>query len=262
MGDFKLQSTIPVIERSLALFKPHHLELRNRIIKVFLAILVCSVVAYIFAEDIAKLFISPLFDSNPMVYRLVYTNLPEAFISYIKLALLVGLAASFPVTLFQTWMFVSPGLTKKEKRLAITVVFWATLLFSAGVCFSFFAVLPKMLEYFMSYASDSLEPMPKLGMYLTFVGRTLLAFGLSFQIPFLMVMAGKGNLVSAKYFREKRIYFYGAIVVLSFLLSGGDFMATILLAIPLFGLYEAGIFLSSLFNRTKKKKNNETAQED
>jgi sec-independent protein translocase protein TatC len=106
-----------------------------------------------------------------------------------------------------------------------------------------------MLSYFMSYANEGLEPLPKLSMYLTFVARTILAFGISFQIPFLMVMAGKANFVQAAYFRRKRTYFYVAIMVLSFLLTTGDFVATILMAFPLFLLYEAGIFLSALFNR-------------
>ena len=121
-----------------------------------------------------------------------------------------------------------------------------------GGAFAFFAVIPQMLIYFMSYASEGLEPLPKLGKYLTFVARTILAFGLSFQIPFLMVMAGKGGLVQAAYFKKKRMYFYIAIIVLSFLLTAGDFMATALLAIPLFFLYEAGIFLSLLFNSKKQ----------
>jgi sec-independent protein translocase protein TatC len=249
MVKHNLQSTIPVIERSLEFFRPHHLELRKRLIIVFLTIIVCTAVAYIFAERIAALFISPLFAASPLVYKLVYTNLPEAFLAYIKLAFLVGIIVSMPVALYQFWIFVAPGLRKNEKKLAVTIVFWATFLFSGGACFAFFVVLPKMLVYFMSYANEGLEPLPKLGQYLTFVARTILAFGISFQIPFLMVMAGKANFLQAAYFRRKRIYFYMAIVVLSFLLTAGDFMATALMAVPLFLLYEAGIFLSALFNR-------------
>jgi sec-independent protein translocase protein TatC len=252
MARHQLQSTIPVIERSLEFFRPHHLELRRRLITVFVSVIACTGVAYIFAEQIAALFISPLFAASPLVYKLVYTNLPEAFLAYIKLALLIGIIASMPVTLYQLWIFVAPGLRKNEKKLAVTIVFWGTLLFSGGACFAFFVVLPKMLVYFMSYAGDGLEPLPKLGLYLTFVARTILAFGLSFQIPFLMVMAGKANFVQAAYFRRKRVYFYAAIIVLSFLLTAGDFMATILMAFPLFLLYEAGIFLSALFNRKNR----------
>jgi len=253
MSEYNLQKTIPALERSLAFFRPHHLELRNRLIKMMAAIVICSVVAYIFIEQIAELFISPLMAANPLVYKLVYTNLPEAFVTYIKLAVIIGLLASFPIILYQLWLFVSPGLRKDEKKLAVTVVFWSTLLFGGGGAFAFFAVLPKLLIYFTSYANEGLEPLPKLGLYLTFVARMILTFGLSFQIPFLMVMAGKANLVTAAYFRSKRMYFYLAIVVLSFLLAAGDFMATALLALPLFLLYEIGIFLSALFNRKKRE---------
>lgn len=252
MANYNLEKTIPALERSLAFFRPHHLELRKRLIVVCVSIITCTVIAYIFAEQIASLCITPLFNASPLVYRLVYTNLPEAFLAYIKLALLVGIICSMPIVIYQLWSFVAPGLRENEKKLAVTVVFWSTLLFMVGGAFAFFAVIPQMLIYFMSYASEGLEPLPKLGKYLTFVARTILAFGLSFQIPFLMVMAGKGGLVQAAYFKKKRMYFYIAIIVLSFLLTAGDFMATALLAIPLFFLYEAGIFLSLLFNSKKQ----------
>ncbi len=241
-----------MLERSIELFRPHHQELRTRLVRIFISIIACTGIAYIFSKHIAGFFIAPLFKASPLMHKLVYTNLPEAFLSYIKLSLLVGFLSSFPIILYQIWAFVAPGLRTDEKKLAVIVVFWGTLLFTGGGCFALFGVLPKMLTYFMSYAHENLEPLPKLGKYLTFVARTILAFGLAFQIPFLMVMAGKANIVEAKYFKTKRIYFYCAIVVLSFLLTAGDFMATALLAIPLFALYESGILLIQLF--TKKKK--------
>lgn len=236
-----------MLERMIQVFRPHHQELRERLVRIFLSITVCTVAAYFFSKEIAAYFIAPLYEATPHMDKLVYTNLTEAFISYLKLSLLIGLLASFPVILYQCWSFISPGLTKKERRLAATVVFWGTLLFCLGAFFAVFGVLPRMLHYFMSYASESLEPLPRLGKYLTFIARTLLAFGLAFQIPFLMVMAGRGNIVSHTYFSTKRIYFYGAIAVLSFLLSAGDIMATILLTFPLIGLYEIGIVLMKLF---------------
>jgi sec-independent protein translocase protein TatC len=240
---------VSLIVRSLEQFRPHHEELRQRLIRVFVALVLCSGIAYVFSENIARFFMEPLFDASPYLDHLVYTNLPEAFLSYLKLSLLVGIVFSFPFTLFQIWMFIAPGLRSNEKKFAVTVVFWATLLFGAGAVFSLFGVLPRMLLYFMSYAGDHLEPLPKFGKYLTFVARTVLAFGLSFEIPFLMVMAGKAGFVKAEYFRSKRLYFYAAIVFMAFLLTAGDFMATGLLAIPLFFLYEAGIFLTALFGK-------------
>jgi len=236
-----------MLERNLAFFKPHHQELRQRLVKIFLGIALCSGVTYIFSQELTKHFIAPLFSASPLVSKMVYTHLPEAFFSYLKLSLLVGIFVSYPFTLFQMWMFVAPGLKKNEKRFGMLVVFWATLLFVGGGVFAFFIVLPKMLNYFMSYAGPNLEPLPKFGKYLTFVARTILAFGLSFEIPFLMVMATKARFIDPNRFRDKRIYFYIAIFILAFLLTAGDIMGCILLAIPLFGLYEAGILLTKIF---------------
>jgi len=243
-----------MFERSLAFFRPHHQELRQRLVKIFIGIVLCSATAYIFSKELAKHFIAPLFAASPLVSQMVYTNLPEAFFSYLKLSLLVGIGTSYPYTLFQLWMFTAPGLKKTEKKFGMLVVFWGTLLFLCGSTFAFFIVLPKMLSYFLSYAGPNLEPLPKFGKYLTFVARTILTFGLAFEIPFLMVMAGKANFIQANRFREKRLYFYIAILVLAFLLTAGDIMGCALLAIPLFGLYEAGILLTVIF-ATKKDKN-------
>jgi sec-independent protein translocase protein TatC len=240
-----------MFERSLEFFRPHHLDLRKRIIRIFLSIIVSTAAAYTFSERIAAFFITPLLQSSPLVHKLVYTNLPEAFVSYLKLSLLIGLLVSFPVILYQAWIFVSPGLRSDEKKLAVIVVFWASLLFTGGGAFAFFIVIPRMLSYFMSYAGPNLEPLPQFGMYLTFIARTILAFGIAFQIPFLMVMAGKAGLVQALYFKRKRLYFYGVIVVLAFLLTAGDFIATGLLSIPLFALYEAGIFLTTFLGKKR-----------
>jgi len=236
-----------MLERTIQVFRPHHQELRVRLVRIFLSIILCTGVAYLFSEQIAGFFIAPLYEATPLMKKLVYTNLPEAFVAYIKLSLLVGVLASFPVILYQGWSFISPGLKKNEKNLAVTVVFWGSLLFALGAFFAVFGIMPAMLTYFMSYASDSLEPLPRLGLYLTFVARTILAFGLAFQIPFLMVMTGRANIITPIYFSSKRIYFYGGITVLSFLLSGGDLMATVLLTIPLILLYEIGIVLMKLF---------------
>ncbi len=241
---------------ALEYFRPHHQELRTRLIRSFVAITLCSVVAYLFIDQIAALCTQPLFLADPALKTLVYTKLTEAFISYIKLALLVGILTSFPYLLYQAWMFVAPGLLDHEKRIARLIIFWATGLFAAGALFSFFIVLPRMLTFFMGYAGTNIAPMPKLGLYLTFVARMVLAFAIAFEIPFLMVMASSTNLVSHNHFRAKRKYFYIAIIVLSFLLTGGDITATVLLSLPLFGLYESGIIAGLVFGGNKKDEDN------
>lgn len=228
-------------------FRPHHEELRKRLILSFAAIAVCSGTAWLFADQLAAFCTRPLFLAAPNLHKLVYTKLTDPFIAYLKLALLAGIAASFPFLLYQAWMFISPGLLAHERKLVRRIIFWSAGLFTAGALFSFFIVLPRTLAFFMSYAGENLLPMPKLSLYLTFVGRLVLAFAVAFEIPFLMVMTASAGLVRRNHFRAKRRYFYIAIVVLAFLLAAGDITAAVLLAFPLFGLYEAGILADRMF---------------
>ncbi|NOR10680.1 MAG: twin-arginine translocase subunit TatC [Desulfovibrionaceae bacterium] len=234
-------------------FSLHLRELRRRVSVSFAAVFLAAAVAYFFSRPLSQLFMVPLFNASPELTRLVYTNLTEAFISYLKISVLVGLIASFPVILYQSWMFVAPGLHKNEKKLVLTIVFWATFLFVFGVCFAYFAVMPRALTFLMSFAGENLEALPKLDSYLTFIVRTSLAFGLSFEIPFLMVAAGKTGLVAQDYFIRQRVYFYLAILVLAFLLTAGDLFSAMLLAIPLLGLYELGIVVMRIFLWRKVK---------
>ncbi|GAB4342444.1 MAG: twin-arginine translocase subunit TatC [Desulfobulbaceae bacterium] len=234
-------------------FAPHHEELRKRLIRSILAVVLASVSSYLFIDEIVGVCMRPLVTAYPDLHKLVYTKLTEAFITYLKLSLVVGIFVSFPVLLYQAWMFVSPGLLDHERLLARRVVFWSGFLFAGGACFAYFIALPRILTFFMSYAGPNLTPMPRLGLYLTFVARMTLTFGIAFQIPFLMFMADRAGLIGSGYFREKRLYFYMAIIVLAFLLTAGEFMATALLSFPLFGLYESGIFLSRIFGGKKKK---------
>lgn len=238
---------------ALDLFRPHHQELRTRLLKSFAAIAVCTALAYLFIDDLAAFCTSPLFRADPTLKKLVYTKLTDAFVSYIKLSLLFGIMVSFPYLLYQIWMFITPGLLEDERVLARRIIFWSTGLFASGALFSFFIVLPRTLVFFMSYAGDNLEPMPKIGLYLTFVARMVLAFAISFEIPFLMVMSTAAGLVTGDHFKAKRKYFYIAIVVLSFLLTAGEVTATVLLAAPLFGLYEAGIIAGRIFIKKSEK---------
>ena len=203
---------------------------------------------------------TPLFSSQSEVVNLVYTNLTEAFITYLKLSLLIGITFSIPVLIYELWMFIAPGLHSNERKTVLTVVFWATLLFTAGACFAFFIVLPQVLHFFMGFSNPKLTALPKLGGYITFVARTSLGFGLAFEIPFLMVAAAKIGWVSQDYFSTRRKFFYPAILALSILLAAGDIMAAILLCMPLLALHEAGILIIRLF--TRKPENDASLSND
>lgn len=224
-----------------AAFRPHYAELRTRLIRGLIAVALATVLAYACKDTLAAWCLHPLHAAHPLTDKLVYTSLPEAFLSYLKLALLAGLILSFPYLLHQVWLFVAPALMTREKHLGLQVLLCGTLLFAAGALFAFFVVLPQILHYFMAYAGSNLVPMLKFGAYLTFVARMVLAFALAFEIPFLMVMAVRTGLVGRTHFQDKRRRFYLAIAVLAFLLSAGELTATVLLSLPLVALYEAGI---------------------
>ena len=238
---------------ALEQFRPHHQELKTRLIRSFAAIALVTAVAYLFKDTLAGLCMQPLQQAYPALDKLVYTKLTEAFLSYLKLAFLVGLIGALPYILYQIWLFAAPGLLDKEKRLVRTILAWATALFTSGALFAYFVALPRILHFFMSYAGPSLQPRLKLGLYLTFTARMLLTFGLAFEIPFLMVMATRTRLVKAGHFTAKRMYFYIAILVVSFLLTTGEITATVLLSLPLFLLYEAGIIACRVFAARKTK---------
>lgn len=235
---------------ALEQFRPHHQELKQRLLRCVLVLVLTSTVAYLCKDQLAAWCIEPLYRAYPQLTKLVYTKLTEAFLSYLKLSLLAGLIVSLPFMLYQLWLFVAPGLTEKEKRAIRTILAWATVLFSGGALFAYFVALPRMLHFFMSYAGPTLIPKLKLGLYLSFTARMVLAFGLAFEIPFLMVMASRTGLIKASYFRSKRLAFSLAIIVLAFLLTSGDPTATVLVALPLFALYEAGILACRVFGGT------------
>ncbi len=228
-------------------FSSHLQELRQRLIISAIALMVCTGIAYFFAKPISEFFMIPLFKAYPDLATLVYTNLTEAFFSYLKLAILIGIITCFPILTYQTWMYIAPALHKNEKKTVLAVVFFSSALFIGGVAFAYLVVLPEILTFLMGFTRDNLTPMPKFGAYLTFVARTSLTFGLAFEIPFLMVATSKTGLVKAEYFYKKRLYFYLVILILSFLLTAGDPFSAILLTMPLCLLYEMGIFITKLF---------------
>lgn len=230
-------------------FRDHLQELRRRAMISCGAVLLFSGLAYAFAEPLTALLLKPIFRALPDLKGLVYTNLPEAFVAYLKVSVLAGLAAALPVICYEVWRFVSPGLKSDERRLALFVSFWAGLLFAGGALFAYLVVLPEMLSFMLGLAGERLQAMPKLDAYLAFVARTVLAFGLAFEIPFLMVAAGRTGLVSRRYFHQKRWFSYAGIGVLAFLLVGGDPLGALLLAGPLALLYEVGVLLTALTGR-------------
>jgi len=227
----------------------HANELKTRLTWCLLILLGAAVVCYFFAETIAAALFAPVFASQPLVAKLVYTKLTEAFVAYLKMSFLAGFLVTFPVLLYHFWRFVAPGLDAKEKKIAASVVGWGTFLFFAGALFSYFVVIPRLLTFLMGFAGPDITPLPRLDSYLGFMLRTILAFGLAFQIPFLMVMARRVGIVSKEYFATNRKLFYIGLLILAFLLSAGEIAGSLIIALPLAGLYESGLLLGKLLGK-------------
>ncbi|MDF1615182.1 twin-arginine translocase subunit TatC [Desulfurivibrio dismutans] len=228
-------------------FTPHLRELRRRLLTVIGAVVLASAGVYWFVEDLVRHLSGPLVRIDPELSRLVYTALPEALLSYLKLSLLLGVILALPVAVYQLWMFVAPGLHRREKVTAIKVASWGVLLFAGGALFAYLVVLPQMLSFLLWFATEQIHPHLKLAPYLNFVVRSSIAFGLAFELPFLMVMATRLELVASDYFVRYRTYSYIGMIVIALLLVAGDPVAAFMLAVPLCLLYEAGILIGKIF---------------
>ncbi len=228
-------------------FTPHLRELRRRVLTVIAAMVLGTGGVYWFVEDLVRYLSAPLTRIDPELSRLVYTALPEALVSYLKLSLLLGVIIALPVAVYHLWMFVAPGLHRREKVVAVKVASWGFLLFAGGALFAYFVVLPQMLHFLLWFATEQIHPHLKLAPYLNFVVRNSFAFGLGFELPFLMVMATRLGLVTSDYFVRYRVYSYLGILVIALLLVAGDPVAAFMVTVPLCLLYEAGILIGKIF---------------
>ncbi|MCX5857117.1 MAG: twin-arginine translocase subunit TatC, partial [Deltaproteobacteria bacterium] len=171
----------------------HLEELKKRLVRSLIAIGVGFGVCYYFKDALFKIMTKPLMDVMPKNSYMIYTSLPEAFFTYMKIAFFASLFLTAPFTLYQIWKFISPGLFPREKKYVVPFVLTSTLLFVGGVVFAYFLALPPAFGFFVEFSSDSLRPMFTMREYLSFALKLLLAFGVSFELPvFIFFMAKLG----------------------------------------------------------------------
>jgi len=218
-------------------FLGHLEELRHRLIKSIASVLLLSIVFYFFSERVIDYLTIPV----SVTY---FTSPTEAFSIRIKLSLILGLMASIPLVLYQIWKFVVPGLTKKEVKYVFPVVFFSSLFFLGGASFCYFLVLPLGIKFLLGFQTERLLPLIKIGDYVSFVAWMVLAFGLVFQLPILTFFLGKIGLVSSLTLRKGRKYaFLGILILAAVLTPSPDVFSQLLLAIPLYVLYEVSIIV-------------------
>jgi len=239
-------------------FTDHLEELRERIIKSFIAVAIGFVVCYGFKEKLFEIITLPLMSVMEKGDQLIFTGLPEAFFTYLKVAFLAGMILAGPVIIYQFWMFVAPGLYKNERRIMVPIVVLSTFFFIGGALFGYFIVFPWGFKFFLSFASESIKALPSMKEYLSFATKLLLAFGLVFELPIVITFLARLGLVTVPFLRQNRKYAVLLFFVGAAMITPPDVVTQIMMAFPLMLLYEISIWGAIMFGQ----KEIDTAEEE
>lgn len=242
-------------------FTDHLDELRKRLITCFIAVGVGFVVAYGFKDKLFEILTRPLVAVMNSGDTMIFTGLPEAFFTYLKVAFLTGIGLAAPVILYQFWMFVAPGLYEKERRLMIPIVLLSTVFFLGGALFGYFFVFPFGFKFFMSFATETIRPMPSMREYLGFASKMLLAFGLIFELPLVISVMARLGLVSVDFLKKNRKYAILIFFIVSAILTPPDVVTQVMMALPLMLLYEISIIGAKIFRKKDNAPDAETGDE-
>jgi sec-independent protein translocase protein TatC len=232
-------------------FTAHLEELRKRLIVCFIAIGVGFLISFGFKEEIFNILVLPLIHAMKEGETLIFTGLPEAFFTYLKVAFLAGIMVASPVILYEFWMFVAPGLYKKERRMLAPVVLLSTFFFVGGSLFGYFVVFPWGFKFFLGFATETIRPLPSMKEYFSFAAKLLLAFGLIFELPLVLTFLARLGIVSVDFLKKKRKYAYLLAFVVGAVLTPPDVITQIMMAIPLICLYELSILGARIFGKKK-----------
>ena len=235
-------------------FTGHLEELRRRLIVCFSAVGIGFVLSYGFKEKLFQILTRPLISVMKTGDKLIFTGLPEAFFTYLKVAFLSGIILATPIIFYEFWMFVAPGLYNKEKRLMFPIVFLSTLFFVGGSFFGYFIVFPYGFKFFLGFASETIQPLPSMREYLSFASKLLLAFGLVFELPLVITFLAKLGMVSVSFLKKNRKYALLLFFVGAAILTPPDVVTQVMMALPLMVLYEISIVGARIFGKKPSEK--------
>lgn len=221
-------------------FTAHLEELRRRLIYCVIALALSFFVCYGASDYIASALFYPIRGALPPGSTMVFTSLTEGFMTYLKISFWAAVIMSTPIFLYQLWAFAAPGLYEKEKRYILTFISWAIALFIAGAAFGYWAIMPFVLSITLGFANQGLQAMPRLQDYMIFTLKTMLGFGLAFEIPFLMTFAVRLGIVPADYFKRHRKACYLGLYIFAVILAPTDIFSQLMILAPLACLFEIG----------------------
>ena len=228
----------------------HLIELRSRLIRSGIAIIIALFVTMPFGEDIFEFLCAPAVGKFPAGGGgFVYTQVAEEFMTYLKVGIFGAFLLALPWVAYQAWGFIAPGLYKKERRYVLPFVFFSTLLFGVGAAFCYYGILPYAMDFFLSSSSELATPTIKVSAYLGFVTRLILAFGFVFETPLVIFFLARMGLVTAESLANFRRYAILIGFVLAACITPPDPGSQVAVAVPFIMLYELGIVIAKIFAR-------------
>jgi sec-independent protein translocase protein TatC len=230
-------------------FVSHLVELRDRLVRAAIAVALCFGVLALWPGPAAlyDLLAAPLVANLPKGTTLIATNVISPFLVPLKITLMAAFLVALPVVLYQVWAFVAPGLYSHEKRLVMPLVVSSTLLFFAGVAFCYFFVFGQVFSFIQKFAPKSITAAPDIEAYLSFVLTMFIAFGAAFEVPIVVIVLARLNIVSIEKLRAFRSYFIVVAFIVAAIITPPDVVSQLALAIPMCVLYEVGIWAAAFF---------------
>lgn len=247
------KKTSPEEESKLGSFVTHLVELRDRLLRMVIAVGVVFLVLAPFAKDIYAIFAKPLTDTLPEGVNMLIIGVAAPLLVPYKLTLMVAFLVALPYVFYQMWQFVAPGLYKHEKRLVFPLLSSSVGLFYLGVAFAYFVLLPMMFIVLPMFTPENTTYSPDIGSYFDFVMMMFIAFGFSFEMPIATILLISTGTTTAESLAKKRPYVIVGAFVVGMILTPPDVISQILLAVPMWLLFEAGLFLSQFFNQRVKE---------
>ena len=238
-------------------FLSHLFELRDRLIKALLSIGIVFVCLFPWAKELYALLAQPLIATLPQGGQMIATDVVGVFLVPMKVALMVAFLIALPYVLYQVWAFVAPGLYTHEKRLALPLVAASVFLFFVGMSFAYFLVFPTVFKFMANIAPEGVAWMTDIEKYLSFVMTTFLAFGVTFEVPVVVVVLVRMRVVELETLKEWRSYMIVAAFVIAAIFTPPDVISQLMLAIPLCLLYELGMLMARFVSKTAAETSSE-----
>ena len=242
----KNKSTEPEIP-----FMSHLVELRDRLLRAVLVVLVLFLALFSFSNELYSLLAEPLLIHLPTGSSMIATEVASPFLTPFKLSMMTAIFIGMPFLLYQFWAFIAPGLYKHEKTLAFPLLFSSIILFYLGMVFAYFVVFPLMFQFFTGIALEGVTMMTDITKYLDFVLKMFFAFGMAFEVPIATIIVISTGMTTADKLAAKRPYIIVVAFIAGMLLTPPDVVSQMLLAIPMWILFEFGLIFSRILSRKK-----------